>query len=172
MSNRRFEMFEVRQVLVRMRQGDSDRALAKAGQTGRRKAAEIRRVADAKRWLDAAVPLPNNDVLSQAIGIRSSSVVKQHSQSGVEPYREQVKAWADQGVACTTIYQALVRNHQFRGGISRFIDSSVADAHRPPRKPRSNLILPLAKWLRLTSVRVPGLWTPVRERRSRVGFFS
>jgi hypothetical protein len=39
MSIRRFEMYEYRQVLVRMRQGDSDREIAKARLIGRNKAA-------------------------------------------------------------------------------------------------------------------------------------
>jgi hypothetical protein len=34
--NRRFEVFEYRQVLARMRQGDSDRDIARAGLMGRR----------------------------------------------------------------------------------------------------------------------------------------
>ena len=34
MANRRFEMFEVRQVLTRMRLGDTDRAIARAGLMG------------------------------------------------------------------------------------------------------------------------------------------
>jgi hypothetical protein len=38
MANRRFEMFEIRHILVRMRQGDSDRAIAKAGLISRPKA--------------------------------------------------------------------------------------------------------------------------------------
>ena len=37
MSNRRFEMYEYRAVLVRMRQGDSDRAIARSGLMGRSK---------------------------------------------------------------------------------------------------------------------------------------
>lgn len=44
MSNRRFEMYEYRQVIYRMRLGESDRAIAKAGLTGRRKAAELRQL--------------------------------------------------------------------------------------------------------------------------------
>ncbi len=40
-------MFEFRHVLVRMRQGDSDRDLARAGLIGRRKAQELRRLAPA-----------------------------------------------------------------------------------------------------------------------------
>ena len=34
MSNRRFEMFEIRTVPVRLRRGDSDRAVARAGLMG------------------------------------------------------------------------------------------------------------------------------------------
>ena len=45
MSNRSFEMYEYRQVLVRMRQGDSDRQIAGAQLMGRSKAAKLRRLA-------------------------------------------------------------------------------------------------------------------------------
>lgn len=41
-SRRRFEMFQYRQVLVRMRQGDSDRDIKRARLMGRPKAAEPR----------------------------------------------------------------------------------------------------------------------------------
>ena len=46
MTNRRFEMYELRQVLVRMRLGDSDRALAKSGLIGRPKAKALRQLAE------------------------------------------------------------------------------------------------------------------------------
>ena len=38
MANRRFEMYQYRQVLTRMRLGDSDRAIARTGLMGREKA--------------------------------------------------------------------------------------------------------------------------------------
>ena len=47
MANRRFEMFQYRQVLARMRLGDTDRAIARAGLMGRRKLAHLRRTAEA-----------------------------------------------------------------------------------------------------------------------------
>ncbi|NTV15671.1 MAG: hypothetical protein HGA96_17370 [Desulfobulbaceae bacterium] len=40
MANRRFEMYQYRQILSRMRSGDSDRDLSRAGLIGRKKAAE------------------------------------------------------------------------------------------------------------------------------------
>jgi hypothetical protein len=45
MSNRRFEMYQYRQVVYRMRLGESDRTIAKAGLMGRRKAGELREIA-------------------------------------------------------------------------------------------------------------------------------
>jgi hypothetical protein len=41
-------MYELRQVLVRMRLGDSDRTLAKAGLIGRPKAKALRQLAEAE----------------------------------------------------------------------------------------------------------------------------
>ena len=59
MSNRRFEMFEIRTVLVRLRRGDSDRAIARAGLMGRNKLRRFRVLADRHGWLDPANPLPD-----------------------------------------------------------------------------------------------------------------
>lgn len=42
MSKRRFEMYQYRQALLRMRQGDSDREPARAGLMGRPKSAAVR----------------------------------------------------------------------------------------------------------------------------------
>ena len=51
MSNRRFEMYQHRQVIVRMRLGESDRTIARAGLMGRRKAADLREIAHEQGWL-------------------------------------------------------------------------------------------------------------------------
>ena len=67
MSNRRFEMFELRNILVRMRQGDSDRSLARAGLIGRDKARELRQMVSEAGWLDPARPLPDNAQLGQVL---------------------------------------------------------------------------------------------------------
>lgn len=59
-------MYEYRHILVRMRQGDSDRALAKAKLIGRPKAKALRAMAEARGWLDPATPLPDDPVLAEA----------------------------------------------------------------------------------------------------------
>jgi hypothetical protein len=45
-------MYEYRQIIYRMRLGESDRSIAKAGLMGRRKAAELRQLAKERGWLD------------------------------------------------------------------------------------------------------------------------
>jgi len=44
-------MFQYRQILARMRQGDTDREIARTRLMGRRKAAELRELAWRRRWL-------------------------------------------------------------------------------------------------------------------------
>ncbi|MFC1665773.1 IS21 family transposase, partial [Pseudomonadota bacterium] len=108
-------MFEFRQILVRMRQGDSDRALAKAGLIGRPKAKSLRTVAMAHGWLDPAIALPDDTLLATVLGASKTSG---SNQSSVEPYRDTVTDWAKQGIQSKTIHQALVRNHGFGGSYS------------------------------------------------------
>ncbi len=115
MGNRRFEMYEYRHVLVRMRAGDSDRELARAGLMGRRKSGEFRRLVTELGWLKPSRPLPEVATLAaQAVPKRP----KQSSTSLVEPHAEMVRQWASQGVDGTTIHQALVRKFDFPGSYS------------------------------------------------------
>jgi hypothetical protein len=45
-------MFQYRQVVVRMRQGDTDREITRAGLMGRPRAARLRALATAQGWLE------------------------------------------------------------------------------------------------------------------------
>ena len=101
MANKRFEMFEYRHIVVRMRLGDSDRALAKAGLIGRPKAKALRAVAAARGWLDPGTPLPEESVFAEVLGLSKSG---KPTPSCVEPYRSQVERWAEQGIQCRTIH--------------------------------------------------------------------
>ena len=120
-------MFEYRQILVRMRSGDSDRALAKAGLIGRSKAKWLRELASSAGWLDSSCALPEDAELALRLKPSSGSVT---AQSSVEPYREQVCQWLEQGIQIKTIHQALVRHHGFKGSYSsvyRFTRRMVSD---------------------------------------------
>lgn len=114
MANRRFEMYQYQQILSRMRLGDSDRDLARAKLIGRKKASQFGLVAAKQGWLDPAVPIPDVAQIAAAIAPRSKPAVAPL----VEPHREQVIAWAEDGIDGTTIHRALIRNHGFNGSYS------------------------------------------------------
>lgn len=128
MANRRFEMYEYRQVLVRMRLGETDRAIARAGLMGRRKVGELRALAAAEGWLEPRSALPEDAVLAERIGRPRP---KSSTTSRVEAYREQVTAWRERGFQGTTIHRLLERRHGFSGSYSsvrRFL-RALAEVH-------------------------------------------
>lgn len=115
MANRGFEMFELRQVVVRMRLGDTDRQIAKTGLCGRKKAAWIRAEARTRGWLDPHVPLPEDLALAPVLKpqIRRSS-----SESTLSAFAPEVKRWWSEGLSGVVIHQALIRKHGFTGHYS------------------------------------------------------
>src|SRR5512147_595781 len=126
--NRRFEMYQYRQAVVRMRLGDSDREIAKIGLMGRRKAAALRQVALAQGWLNQEQPVPDEATLATVLTAAAPAVTIP-SQSWVEPYRQQVTTWWQAGVQGTAIHQALVRQYGFSGSylsVARFLQGLKA----------------------------------------------
>ncbi|MCP4043768.1 MAG: IS21 family transposase, partial [Gammaproteobacteria bacterium] len=121
-------MHQYRNIIVRMRLGESNRALAKAGLMSRNKAKEIRRIAGGQGWLDPQKPLPEDTTLAEVLGGSSSQA---QSTSLVLPHQEDVTSWWKQGIAGTTIHQALERKYGFQGSYSsvrRYL-ASLEEAH-------------------------------------------
>lgn len=116
MSRRRFEVFEYRQVLARMRQGDSDRDIAGARLMGRGKLKTLRRVAHEQGWLDPGRPLPDDAELAAIFG--RNPKLPRSCVSTIEPFRDLVRGWFDADVQGTTIFGALERNHGYTGSYS------------------------------------------------------
>jgi hypothetical protein len=108
-------MYQYRQVIVRMRLGESDRAIAQSGLMGRKKARSVRELANTRGWLN-----PDNDIPPEAelAACFDQSHARPQTTSLVEPHAEEVKKWAGLGIQGTTIYQALVRKYGFAGSYS------------------------------------------------------
>ena len=108
-------MHHYRQALLRMRQGDSDRDIADARIMGRRKAGQWRELALERGWLEANVPLPDDEAVAAALNPpkRASTTI-----SSLEEHRAKVASWVEQGVAGTAIHQALQRQHGWTGSYS------------------------------------------------------
>lgn len=67
MANRRIEVHEYREVLYRVRQGQTLRAIDRSKLMGRRKAQVLIKLAEPLGWLDPAVELPDNATIAQAL---------------------------------------------------------------------------------------------------------
>jgi transposase len=108
-------MFQYRQILVRLRQGDTDRQVSRSGLMGRRKAAAFRALCQKQGWLDPAAALPDDAAIVAAVGSarRARSTI-----SSAEAHRELVARWVAQGVGGVAIHAALRREHGFTGSYS------------------------------------------------------
>ena len=116
MAKRRFEMFQYRQVIHRMRMGESDRAIAKSGLMGRLKCGSFRAIAQKHGWLSPEVPLPDDTQLATLLTPEAPSNRARPSLS--LPYEEQIKKWSEEGICWTTIHQTLVEQFGFQGSYS------------------------------------------------------
>ncbi len=122
MANRRFEMHQYRNVLVRMRLGESNRKIAKAGLMGRAKASSFRELAVQNGWLDPDSPVPDEAAIAQALG--STGRATPRAGSSLERYRDEITRWIELGIQGTTIHEALCRKHGYTGhysSVRRFV---------------------------------------------------
>ncbi len=115
MGNRRFEMYHYRQVIHRMRMGQSDRVIAQTKLMGRAKCARVRAAAESQGWLGEG-PLPDDTVLSAVIERVPADNPTHRSLS--LPYEGQIRKWIGDGVRGTVIHQALISRYGFQGSYS------------------------------------------------------
>lgn len=108
-------MFQYRQVLVRLRAGDSERDIARCGLMGREKAAKVRAVASQRGWLEPDVELPDDAEIAAAMG---GPRLASSSESSAKPWRDLVAEWLAAGVQGKAIHAALCRQHGFTGSYS------------------------------------------------------
>ena len=122
MANRRIQMFEYRQIIYRMRKGESDRAIAKTGLIGRVKAKLIRCVAKINGWLNPTTSLPSEQEIANSIIVKNNTVKVNNK---IEPYVDQINAWFTKGIkSARIIHQSLVNQYNFTGSyncVQRYI---------------------------------------------------
>jgi transposase len=138
MANRRIEMYEYRQVIHRMRQGQSDRAIAKTKAMGRLKCASVRSIAQEKGWLNQG-PLPDDQQLAELFEAPKAPNPTQVSLT--QPHEERIETWVGQGIQSTTIYRALAEQFGFAGSYSS-VRRRVQKIHA--RNPEASCVLEFA----------------------------
>lgn len=112
MANRRLQMFEYRQIIHRMRSGESDRTIARTGLIGRVKAKVIRCIAKINGWLNLENSLPSEQDIANSITLKNNN--KKYL-SKIEPFTGQIDEWNKQGGSAKVIHQALTEQYNFTG---------------------------------------------------------
>jgi hypothetical protein len=120
MSNRRFEMYEYRQIILRLRSGEGLRPIARATLVDRKTIRKIRDIAQHEGWLHSQ-DIPDNETLEKILGTPKKSLPKSNV---LFPHKSRVEEWYKQGIQASTIYLTLQREHGFTGGynaVQRFV---------------------------------------------------
>lgn len=121
MARRSFEMYEIRQIIVCLRSGETIRGIAQTKLANRKKIRAVRKIAVQQNWLDIKEEIPADEVLATFFKPIPSAKV---TQSSVLPYSKQIEEWCQQGIQGTTIHAALKRQHGFEGSydsVQRFV---------------------------------------------------
>jgi transposase len=111
-------MHEYRQIIVRLRLGESIRGIVQSRLACRKKVRAVRNIALTQNWLNPANELPSDETLSKYF--KSSGQI-QTVQSRVLPYKDEVETWCHQGIQTTTIHAALKRQYGFKGSYESVI---------------------------------------------------
>ena len=118
----RIHVNHLRELIYRLRAGESQRRIAKDLSMSRTTVSKYRMWAEAQGYLDASHPLPDDATLAAAVG---KAPQPPRAASSVEPYREIVQAWVEQGVEMVAIWQHLQDDYQYPGSYSavrRFVN--------------------------------------------------
>jgi transposase len=111
----RLHMNYLRDLIHRVRSGESDRRIARDLGVSRTTVRKYREWADAQGYLESGTPMPDDASLAMVLGAAPRPPC---AESSVEPYREIVQRLLDQKVEMVAIFQRLHDDHGYRGSYS------------------------------------------------------
>lgn len=111
----RLHMNHLRDLINRLRSGESERRIARDMSISRTTVRKYRELAEQRGYLRPEQALPDELTLMAAVG---PSPQPRSAASSVEPYQDIVQRLVDQGVEMTAIYQRLCDNHGYTGSYS------------------------------------------------------
>jgi transposase len=128
-------MFEIRQIIQRLRMGESVRQIARSQHVGRATVESIHGIALAQNWLDPLGQIPDDTTLATFFKAQRKAP---QNVSSVESFREEILQWHAQGINATTMRRALHQKHGYSGSVYalyRFLNNAV------PRTPEATIKL-------------------------------
>ena len=123
-------MYDIRQIIQRLRSGETNRGVARAQRIGRNTVANVRGIAAKQNWLDAASPMPDDATITAHYMSHGKNAIKNpRNISTAAPFREEILAWHMQGVQAASMRQELASKHGYTGSVHalyRFIRREAA----------------------------------------------
>jgi transposase len=112
---KRKHMNHIQDIIRRLQLGESQRRIARDMQISRGTVRKYSRIAKEKGYLEKTDGQPNEAELLEVLG---PGVQAPKQASTVEPYREKIQDWVNQGVEMTAIWLRLRENYEYKGGYS------------------------------------------------------
>ena len=101
---KRKTMPELRDIIIRLKKGQSIRGISRETGSHRKVIREIRDTAFSKGWLSEDAPLPSEEMIAEAVASRSSRGKKSHP---LDAHREDIKRWVKDKYSCVVIHRML-----------------------------------------------------------------
>lgn len=123
----RLHMNHLREIIHRLRAGESERRIARDMQISRPTVHKYHELAKREGYLEPGAPLPDNATLLATLG---PGPQPPKVPSTLEPYREVIKGFLKQGVEMMAIWQRLRENYGYTGSYSavrRFVRHLAPD---------------------------------------------
>jgi len=111
----RVHVNHLRELIYRLRAGESQRCVARDLNLSRTTVSKYRTWAEEQGYLDPARALPDDATLAAALGDPPQPPCEA---SSVEPYRQIVQDWVEQGVEMMAVWQHLQDDYQYPGSYS------------------------------------------------------
>ena len=111
----RIHMREIVEIINRLRNGDSERAISDDLGNSRVTVNRYHRLAEEKGLLDLSVPSPQASAVLEAIGPQNR---KTRVASSVLPFEDTLLEWDGNGIEMVTMFDRLVENYGYRGSYS------------------------------------------------------
>jgi transposase len=122
-------MYEIRQIIQRLRLGESIRQIARSLRFGRATVASVHEIAVEQGWLDALVSIPEDAALAAFF---KTPRTRPQNVSSVESFRDEILKWHSQGINATTMRRALHQKHGYGGSVHALYRFLIREAPQTP----------------------------------------
>ncbi|MDA0912165.1 MAG: IS21 family transposase [Proteobacteria bacterium] len=120
MANRNFEVYHYKQILYRLKSGQSQREIERCKLASRSKVRQIIEIATKQGWLDEGTAMPSDNEIAKHF-IKTQP---KQNQSYALPFKKEIVKWVNEGIQANVIHQHLQDNYNFDGSynsIQRFV---------------------------------------------------